>query len=157
MIKASLFKFFLPSSSYQHESWIGKTNLANCRWKFILVHVSVWNVRIVESEWRKSSSKNNNEQCISIEDLVKNDQKLTIKTATHNWKYWSCPVLSTLIHSKNPWNASCHCFGTGSIVSSHARPTHLLCHPQLFFQANQPSQQLSLLRCSPSFWDFLPN
>lgn len=104
----------------------------------------------VERGWGKRRSKNNSEQCISIEDLVKNDQQLTIKAATHNWKYWSSPILSTVIHSKNPWNASCHCFGTGSIASSPARPTDLLCLPQLFLQANQHSQQLSLLslRCS---------
>lgn len=38
----------------------------------------------VERGWGKSRSKNNSEQCISIEDLVKNDQQLTIKAATHN-------------------------------------------------------------------------
>lgn len=109
--------------------------------------------------WRKSRSKNNSEQCTSVEDLVKTDQQLTIEAAICNWKYWSCPVLSTLIHGKNPQNASCHCFGTGGIVSSPARPTHILCLPQFFLQANQPHLELFLLslRCSSFEISYLTN
>lgn len=55
-----------------------------------------------EREVGREDLKMKSEQCLPIGDLVQNDQQLTIKVATHNWKWRICPILSALIHSKAP-------------------------------------------------------